>query len=187
MRLTQTDHVKHETEHLRTLTGAVKWFDPVRGFGFIVAEEGGSDILLHMNVLRNYGQSSVAEAAIIEVTVQDTTRGAQAVEVLSITLPEEQASHAPLEDVAHMDPVAVAQAPLQPGRVKWFDKGKGFGFANVFGRSDDVFLHIDVLRRSGLSDAQPGEALAMKVIDGTRGQMAAEVHAWEAALVKDLA
>jgi CspA family cold shock protein len=75
-----------------------------------------------------------------------------------------------------------ADAPLEPGRVKWFDKGKGFGFANIFGRNDDVFLHAEVLRRSGLSDLQPGEALAMRVIDGKRGQMAAEVHAWEAAL-----
>ena len=73
-------------------------------------------------------------------------------------------------------------APMEPARVKWFDKGKGFGFANVFGRSEDVFLHIEVLRQSGLSDLQPGEALAMRVIDGKRGRMAAEVLAWEAAI-----
>ena len=70
-------------------------------------------------------------------------------------------------------------------RVKWFDKGKGFGFANIFGSAEDVFLHVEVLRRSGLSDLQPGEALAIRVIDGKRGRMAAEVHAWEAALSKD--
>jgi CspA family cold shock protein len=70
-----------------------------------------------------------------------------------------------------------------PARVKWFDKGKGFGFANVFGKPEDVFLHVEVLRRSGLSDLQPGEALALRVISGNRGQMAAEVVAWEIALV----
>ena len=41
--------------------GHVKWFDPGKGFGFIVASEGGPDILLHANVLRNFGQSSVAD------------------------------------------------------------------------------------------------------------------------------
>ena len=76
----------------------------------------------------------------------------------------------------------IADAPLEAARVKWFDKGKGFGFANVFGRGEDVFLHIEVLRRSGLADLQPGEALAMRVIDGKRGRMAAQVLAWEAAL-----
>jgi CspA family cold shock protein len=69
--------------------------------------------------------------------------------------------------------------------VKWFDKGKGFGFANVFGRDEDVFLHVEVLRQSGLADLQPGEALAMRVIDGKRGRMAVEVQAWEAAVVAD--
>ena len=74
---------------------------------------------------------------------------------------------------------------MEPARVKWFDKGKGFGFANVFGRPEDVFLHIEVLRQSGLADLQPGEALAMRVIDGKRGRMAAEVMAWEMALSSD--
>ena len=40
-----------------TLTGTIKWFDPVKGFGFIVSYEIDIDILLHANVLRNFGQS----------------------------------------------------------------------------------------------------------------------------------
>jgi CspA family cold shock protein len=66
--------------------------------------------------------------------------------------------------------------------VKWFDKAKGFGFANVFAKPEDVFIHIEVLRRSGLADLQPGEALAIRIVDGKRGRMAMEVNAWEAAL-----
>ena len=159
----------------------MKWFDPVKGFGFIVADSGGADILLHVNVLRNFGQSSVADGAEIEVRVQKSERGVQAVEVLSI-VPPAQDMGSTLTDIADLDRNVVADAPLLPGRVKWFDKGKGFGFANVFGRPEDVFLHVEVLRRSGLSDLQPGEALAMRVIDGKRGKMAAEVLAWEAAL-----
>ena len=69
--------------------------------------------------------------------------------------------------------------------MKWFDKGKGFGFANVFGRAEDIFVHIEVLRRSGLSDLQPGEALALRVIDGQRGRMATEVMAWENAVSRE--
>ena len=72
--------------------------------------------------------------------------------------------------------------PLEPARVKWFDKAKGFGFANVFGRDEDVFLHIEVLRRSGLADLQPGEAVSLRVVDGKRGRMAMQVTSWEAAL-----
>ena len=70
-----------------TVAGTVKWFDPTKGFGFVVADGGGPDILLHANVLRNFGQSSVADAAGIEIIVQETARGIQAVEVLRIDPP----------------------------------------------------------------------------------------------------
>jgi len=165
---------------MRQVKGQVKWFDPVKGFGFVVSDEGGADILLHVNVLRNFGQSSVADGARIEIVTHKTERGVQAVEVVTIEPPERE-DQPVLTDFAELDLEAVRRAPLEPARVKWFDKGKGFGFANVFGLSDDVFLHIEVLRQSGLADLQPGEALALRVIDGRRGRMAAEVHAWEAA------
>lgn len=161
--------------------GQVKWFDPGKGFGFVVADDGGPDILLHANVLRNFGQSSVADGSGIELTVQRTERGLQAVSVVSVTPPATPAT-APLADLAELDPAEVAARPLEPARVKWFDKGKGFGFANVFGRDEDVFVHIEVLRRSGLADLMPGEAVALRVIDGRRGKMAVEVAAWEAGL-----
>ncbi len=159
----------------------MKWFDPVKGFGFVISDEGGPDILLHANVLRNFGQSSVADAARIEVSVQSTERGIQATEVFRIEPPEAPAG-VPLADFEEIDPEIIRSAPLEPARVKWFDKAKGFGFANVFGRDQDVFIHIEVLRRSGLADLQPGEALAIRVIQGKRGQMATEVCAWETAV-----
>lgn len=163
------------------IAGKVKWFDPVKGFGFVVSDTGGPDILLHANVLRNFGQSSVADGAVIEIAIKETDRGVQATEVLSIQ-PPDAPDGAALADFDFVDDEVLAATPLEPARVKWFDKAKGFGFANVFGKSDDVFIHIEVLRRSGLSDLQPGEALAVRVIDGKRGRMAMEVNAWEAAL-----
>ncbi|MEP5152794.1 cold shock domain-containing protein [Planktotalea sp.] len=161
--------------------GLVKWFDPAKGFGFIVSKEGGADILLHANVLRNFGQNSIADGATVEILTQKTDRGVQAVEVLSIEPPVGE-DRPVLPDLEEMDVSEVEQIELQAARVKWFDKGKGFGFANVFGSDADVFIHVEVLRRSGLADLAPGEALAIRVIDGKRGHMAIEVNAWEAAL-----
>ncbi|MGI3164546.1 cold-shock protein [Pseudooceanicola sp. 200-1SW] len=164
----------------RKLEGRVKWFDPARGFGFVVADEGGPDILLHANVLRNFGQSSVADGAKVEILIQKTLRGVQAIEVLQIA-PPDGAGAAVLEDFQTLDPEVLHAIPMEPARVKWFDKIKGFGFANVFGRTEDVFIHVEVLRASGLADLAPGEAVAMRVIDGKRGRMATEICAWEAA------
>ncbi len=168
------------------ITGTVKWFDPGKGFGFVVADTGGPDILLHANVLRNFGQSSVADAAGIEVRIQKTDRGIQAVEVLRIDPPEAApvAEEQSESEGGFEEPIDYSIA-LEPARVKWFDKAKGFGFANVFGRSEDVFLHIEVLRRSGLADLQPGEAVSLRVTDGKRGRMAMQVTSWESALKSD--
>ncbi len=172
------------TDTVHRVRGRVKWFDPVKGFGFVVSDEGGPDILLHANVLRNYGQSSVADDAGVEIDVQRTERGVQAIAVLQITPPDPGAVVG-LADLDDIDPELIRATPLEPARIKWFDKGKGFGFANTFGRDEDVFVHVEVLRRSGLADLQPGEAVAIRVIDGKRGRMATEVCGWESAVKSD--
>jgi len=162
-----------------TLQGRVKWFDPGKGFGFIVADESEGDILLHANVLRNFGQSSIADGAGITVRVQQTARGVQAVEVLEIAPPAgvqlslSEADQGPAEDVTAL--------PLEPARVKWFDKDKGFGFANVFGHPEDVFIHVEVLRVSGFADLQAGEAVCLRIVEGKRGRMAVQVVSWDGA------
>ncbi len=165
---------------LRVVHGKVKWFDPAKGFGFIVADETEPDILLHANVLRNFGQGSVADGAGIEVRVQLTPRGVQAVEVLKIE-PPVGTGFALTEDSAEMTMEEILTHPLEPARVKWFDKGKGFGFANVFSRGEDVFIHVEVLRHSGFADLAPGEAVCLRIVDGRRGRMAVQVVSWETA------
>ncbi|WP_138933794.1 cold-shock protein [Roseovarius arcticus] len=169
-----------DRQRTRRVRGHVKWFDPVKGFGFVLAEDGGGDILLHANVLRNFGQSSVADDAVVDLDVQSTDRGVQATAVHDIQ-PPDGAQFQGLADFDDIDPSVLLAAPLVPARIKWFDKAKGFGFANTFGENGDVFLHLEVIRRSGLADLQPGEALAIRVIDGKRGRMAAEVSGWESA------
>jgi len=171
-----------ETERgLPRVRGFVKWFDPGKGFGFIVSETGGPDILLHVNALRNFGQSSVCDRAGIEVSVQQTDRGLQAVEVFAITPPLGEGGAAVESLEAAFDPDVLA-LPLEPARVKWFDKGKGFGFANVFGRPEDVFVHMEVLRKSGFAELQPGEGVGLRIVQGERGRMAVMIAAWDSAL-----
>lgn len=165
----------------RVVNGRVKWFDATKGFGFIVSDGDAGDILLHANVLRNFGQGSIADNALIKVRVQKTARGQQATEVLEIALPAEE-ERVPIEDLGDSDLAAILTLPLEPARVKWFDKLKGFGFANVFGRPEDVFIHVEVLRRSGFADLGPGEAIGLRIIEGKRGRMAAMVTSWETGL-----
>lgn len=173
------DHVQ-TAEVRRKCAGRVKWYDASRGFGFILSDGGGPDILIHANVLRNFGQSSVAEGSAIEILVNDTPRGPQAAVVLCI-VPPELPPPAPDRAAQPVDPDLLAALPLEPARVKWFDKAKGFGFANVFGRPEDVFVHMDVVRRSGFGDLMAGEAVGLKTVEGRRGRMAVLVQPWDTA------
>lgn len=177
------DHAADAANATARVHGTVKWFDPTKGFGFVVSDLGGSDILLHANVLRNFGQSSVSDGSKIDIMVQETQRGVQATEVLEIEGPDRDGP-VPLEDLLDLDPELLAASELLAARVKWFDKAKGFGFANVFGDPQDVFIHIEVLRQSGLADVQPGEAICIKSIEGKRGRMAISIESWESALKK---
>ncbi len=160
------------------IKGQVKWFDAAKGFGFVVCDDTEGDILLHANVLRNFGRSSVAEGSSIVIEVQTTDRGRQASVIHEIDAPASDPMAAVEGDVPNIPDVA-SDIPFQPARVKWFDKAKGFGFANIFGSDEDVFLHVEILRHYGLSDLQAGEAVSVRIIDGPRGKMAGEVQSWD--------
>ena len=165
--------------------GQIKWFDPVKGFGFLADAQGGPDVLVHANVLRNFGQSSVVEGARVEVLAIRTPRGRQASEVVAVA-PAPAESVAPIADLEPLADADLHALPLVPARVKWFDRMKGFGFANIFGRKGDVFLHVEVLRRWGFADLQSGEAVGLRVGSAPRGLMAAQILAWERAVSDSL-
>jgi CspA family cold shock protein len=168
-----------EETALQVVQGKVKWFDPSKGFGFIVVDGYQTDILLHANVLRNFGQGSVADGSGIIVKVQSTSRGTQAVEVVSLEPPI--AVSGSITEMAGEDyDIDLSTLEMESARVKWFDKSKGFGFANVFGKPEDVFIHVEVLRHSGFADLQAGEAVCLKISDGRRGRMAVQVLPWDA-------
>lgn len=163
----------------RRMSGQVKWYDAGKGYGFIIPEEGGSDILVHANCVRAAGMSSLDEGASVVVSVVRGERGLQALELLEVSAGSEGASGHP-----RPTDIALVQEPegeLQPARVKWFNKQKGFGFLNVFGRSEDIFVHMETLRRFGFQDLEAGEAVCVRLVSGPRGDMAGELRRWDEA------
>lgn len=167
-----------------SLSGRVKWYDAVKGYGFVVPEDGGADVMVHASCVRAFGRVALTEGAEVKLIAVSGTRGLQAQRLLEVNEPEAfVAAPGFAEDprpTEFLGPEAEA-GPLMPARVKWFDKQKGFGFVNIFGKSEDVFVHMETVRRCGFQDLSSGEGMAVRTFRGPRGMMVAELRLWETA------
>lgn len=166
------------------LTGHVKWYDQVKGYGFVVPDSGGADVMVHASCVRAFGRVALAEGARVTLSAAMGNRGMQAQKLIEV-VEQELAHDVPgfAEDTrptAFLGPEAEV-GPLQPARVKWFDKQKGFGFVNIFGNAEDVFVHMETVRRCGFQDLSSGEGMAVRTFRGPRGLMVAELRLWETA------
>lgn len=66
-------------------TGTVKWFNASKGFGFITPDQGGKDVFVHFSAIEsNGGYRTLEDGAKVEFGVQDSDRGASAVNVKTI-------------------------------------------------------------------------------------------------------
>ena len=66
------------------LLGTVKWFNRVKGFGFIAPADGQADIFVHYSAILGDGYRNLTEGQAVEYSVEETTKGAQAVRVQPI-------------------------------------------------------------------------------------------------------
>ena len=170
-----------DVSELPPVVGRVKWFDSTRGFGFLVSDELDGDVLLHFSVLREHGRRSVPEGALVECVPMRQPRGLQARRVLSIDLSSALPAppRSPISPSERADRKALSEAAgeFQPVEVKWFNRVKGYGFVNSGDAEEDVFVHMETVRQSGLGELQPGQHLEARVAPSAKGLTAVELRA----------
>ncbi|RFC64832.1 MULTISPECIES: cold-shock protein [Mesorhizobium] len=160
---------------LQEVSGVIKWFDVAKGYGFIMPDERAlGDVLLHVTCLRRDGFQTALEGARIVCLVKRGERGLQAFRVISMD--NSTAAHPAEQAEPRLHVSVTPESGLERALVKWFNRTKGFGFLTRGEGTEDIFVHMETLRRYGVAELRPGQVVLVRFGRGDKGLMAAEIH-----------
>lgn len=156
------------------VTGVIKWFDVAKGYGFIVPDNGMADVLLHVTCLRRDGYQTAYEGARVVCEALARPKGLQAFRIVSMD--ESTAVHPAQMPPPRTHVTVTVTSGLERAVVKWFNRLRGFGFLTRGEGTPDIFVHMETLRRYGITELRPGQTVLVRFGPGPKGLMAAEVR-----------
>jgi len=146
--------------------GVVKFFNPQKGFGFIVRDDGGDDVFVHISAVEQAGLTDLADGQPLEFTLVD--RGGR----ISATNLRIEGDPMPVER-AERGPQRQLTGEKAQGTVKFFNAMKGFGFIQRDDGQPDAFVHISAVERAGIPTLNEGDRLEFELEVDRRGKTAA--------------
>ena len=168
------DLVNEAGSTVTELSGVIKWFDVSKGYGFIVPDGGMADVLLHVTCLRRDGYQTAYEGARVVCEALVRPKGMQALRILSMD--ESTAVHPAQQPPARTHVTVAPTSGLERAIVKWFNRLRGFGFLTRGEGTPNIFVHMETLRRYGMTELRPGQTVLVRFGPGPKGMMATEVR-----------
>lgn len=168
-----------------TLKGRVKWFDAVKGYGFVVPDDGGDDILIHYNLLAPLGCKALPEGAGIELKAKDGARGRHGTLILNLdfqgcaaTMPHDagESRRRPPGQHCASSTFAGDAGDFEQVEVLWFNRARGYGFLLRGDGVTQIFIHMETVRDCGFAALYAGQDIHARIADGPRGPFAAAIR-----------
>lgn len=147
--------------------GVVKFFNSQKGFGFVVRDDGGEDVFVHISEVEKAGLTGLADGQPLSFTLVDRNGKVSASDLViegePLAVPEREES----------GPARKLTGDSASGTVKFFNAMKGFGFIQRDDGQPDAFVHISAVERASLSTLNEGDRLDFDLEVDRRGKYAA--------------
>ena len=173
--------------------GVVKFFNGQKGFGFIVRDDGGEDVFVHITAVEQAGLSGLAEGQPLAFTLVDRGGKVSATDLVIEGEPMPVESRPPREPReggfgggprgggggfggdrgGGGGPQRQLTGEKATGTVKFFNAMKGFGFIQRDDGQPDAFVHISAVERAGMGSLNEGDRLQFDIEVDRRGKYAA--------------
>ena len=176
-------------------TGVVKFFNGQKGFGFVVRDDGGEDVFVHISAVEQAGLTGLAEGQPLGFTLVDRGGRISATDLKIEGEPLPVTDRAPPREPREGGfgdrgprpggdrggfggaPGGAPQRQLTgekaTGTVKFFNAMKGFGFIQRDDGQPDAFVHISAVERGGMTTLNEGDRLQFELEVDRRGKYAA--------------
>src|ERR1043165_8824283 len=155
------------------LRGRVKWFNAVKGYGFLALETDNSDAFLHVTTLRQSGHEDLKPGATV---LCSGVRGPRGWRVMKVRRRDSSTAVSPTPKPPAA-PEAIAVGDYIAALVKWYNNERGYGFVTREAADGDIFVHAAVLRRHGMESLAPGQKVMIRIADGQKGLQVVEIRA----------